>query len=46
MKDLSAKHACKEYLASLGFLEKHGVFSVEFISQLEDVSTFIKRKYT
>ena len=40
------KYACKQHIEAIKDLEKAGIYSSDFIPQLEDVSTFLKRKKT
>ncbi|RNA08581.1 Tyrosine 3-monooxygenase [Brachionus plicatilis] len=37
-------HACKEHIEALKNLEKNGLYAPNFIPQLEDVSTFLKKR--
>lgn len=44
LQKIYPKYACKEQIRNIRLLEKEGVYSPNFIPQLEDVSTFLRSK--
>ena len=38
------KYACSQHVRAIEDLEKAGIYSAEFIPQLEDVSVYLKSK--
>jgi len=46
LSEMYPKYACKQHIDAIKDLEKAGIYSPDFIPQLEDVSTFLKRNKT
>ncbi|CAF0731497.1 unnamed protein product [Brachionus calyciflorus] len=44
LADLYPTHACKQHIEAMKNLEKNGIYSPDFIPQLEDVSNFLKKR--
>ena len=46
LSEMYPKYACKQHVEAIKDLEKAGVYSPDHIPQLEDVSIYLKRKFS